>query len=179
MSSGHHSTEMVSPARLARVLRDPRVLRALARPWRLDLNHDVPYLAGYSKDGHTIFIDRHMPPRIMVGDRLFPAYGPLITHERTEKAVRDVFGWDYDTCHQFANRNEHMRVATAGRNPDDWELALDKYIKFDELEELVQVPLDLDLFPYSGEMLAHLLTAQAEEAVRDPKTPRPRIEEVL
>jgi len=23
--------------------------------------HDIPYLAGYSKDGKTIYIDRHMP----------------------------------------------------------------------------------------------------------------------
>ena len=28
---------------------------------KLDRRHDVPYLAGYSEDGKTIYIDRHMP----------------------------------------------------------------------------------------------------------------------
>ena len=27
----------------------------------LDRAHDIPYLAGYSRDGKTIYIDRHMP----------------------------------------------------------------------------------------------------------------------
>jgi predicted metal-dependent RNase len=27
----------------------------------LDRKHDIPYLAGYSLDGDTIYIDRHMP----------------------------------------------------------------------------------------------------------------------
>jgi hypothetical protein len=28
---------------------------------KVDRAHDVPYLAGYSLDGKTIYIDRHMP----------------------------------------------------------------------------------------------------------------------
>ena len=33
----------------------------LRRVRKLDRSHDIPYLAGYSRDGHTIYIDRHMP----------------------------------------------------------------------------------------------------------------------
>jgi hypothetical protein len=39
-----------------------RALEAiLKRVKKLDRAHDVPSLAGYSQDGKTIYIDRHMP----------------------------------------------------------------------------------------------------------------------
>ena len=39
-----------------------RALDAVVRRVKkLDRAHDVPYLAGYSLDGKTIYIDRHMP----------------------------------------------------------------------------------------------------------------------
>jgi len=39
-----------------------RALDAICRGVKkLDRNHDIPYLAGYSLDGKTIYIDRHMP----------------------------------------------------------------------------------------------------------------------
>ena len=39
-----------------------RALDAVVRRVKnLDRKHDIPYLAGYSKDGKIIYIDRHMP----------------------------------------------------------------------------------------------------------------------
>ena len=39
-----------------------RALDAVVRQIvKLDRRHDIPYLAGYSRDGKTIYIDRHMP----------------------------------------------------------------------------------------------------------------------
>ena len=39
-----------------------RALDAVVRRVKhLDREHDIPYLAGYSLDGNTIFIDRHVP----------------------------------------------------------------------------------------------------------------------
>jgi len=39
-----------------------RALDAVVRRVKhLDREHDIPYLAGYSLDGNTIYIDRHMP----------------------------------------------------------------------------------------------------------------------
>ena len=39
-----------------------RALDAICRRVKkFDCKHDVPYLAGYSLDGKTIYIDRHMP----------------------------------------------------------------------------------------------------------------------
>jgi hypothetical protein len=39
-----------------------RALDAIMRRVKnFDRKHDIPYLAGYSLDGKTIYIDRHMP----------------------------------------------------------------------------------------------------------------------
>ena len=39
-----------------------RALEAVLRQvGKLDRSHDIPYLAGYSRNGKTIYIDRHMP----------------------------------------------------------------------------------------------------------------------
>ncbi|MER8792209.1 hypothetical protein NKH71_30940 [Mesorhizobium sp. M0983] len=37
------------------------VVRALHRRVQIVHDFDIPYIAGYSKDGKTIYIDRHMP----------------------------------------------------------------------------------------------------------------------
>ena len=39
----------------------PRARCLVRRVKNLDRQHDIPYLAGYSNDGKTIYIDRHMP----------------------------------------------------------------------------------------------------------------------
>lgn len=36
-------------------------LRALYRRVKVVHDFDIPYIAGYSRDGATIYIDRHMP----------------------------------------------------------------------------------------------------------------------
>lgn len=38
------------------------VVQAIRRRVRIvNRKYDVPYIAGYSVDGHTVFIDRHLP----------------------------------------------------------------------------------------------------------------------
>ena len=44
-----------------------RALDAICRRVKkFDRKHDIPYLAGYSLDGKTIYIDRHMPQIVQV-----------------------------------------------------------------------------------------------------------------
>ena len=44
-------------------------LRAIHRRVRLiNRDYDIPYIAGYSVDGHTVFIDRHLPRDIPLAD---------------------------------------------------------------------------------------------------------------
>ena len=39
----------------------------LTRPRKIDRTYDIPYVAGYSKDGRTVFIDRHLPLEMNIG----------------------------------------------------------------------------------------------------------------
>jgi len=54
---------------ISTLMMDRALDAVVRRVKRLDRKHDIPYLAGYSKDGKIIYIDRHMPP-------LFPLPGP-------------------------------------------------------------------------------------------------------
>ena len=38
-----------------------KAMKSIIARVHLNRSFDIPYLAGYSLDGHTIFIDRHMP----------------------------------------------------------------------------------------------------------------------
>src|SRR5262249_52424183 len=63
-----------------------RALDAIVRrAKRLDRNHDIPYLAGYSKDGKIIYIDRHMPKTMKYQGREINTDRYLILHEEVEK----------------------------------------------------------------------------------------------
>src|SRR5215813_5379667 len=50
----------------------------------LERGYDIPYLAGYSLDGHTIFIDRHMPKGFVYRKRKVMTDRFLIVHEAVE-----------------------------------------------------------------------------------------------
>ena len=52
----------------------------------------IPYIAGYSTDGHTVFIDRHLPRSfhwLMKTVRVEPF---LLTHEIDERGGRERAG---------------------------------------------------------------------------------------
>jgi hypothetical protein len=61
-----------------------RALDAIMRRVKhFDRKHDVPYLAGYSLDGKTIYIDRHMPKSLKVRGRTVMTDRFLVTRSRT------------------------------------------------------------------------------------------------
>jgi hypothetical protein len=37
------------------------VVKSLRKRVKIDHSYDIPYIAGYSKDGRTIYLDRHLP----------------------------------------------------------------------------------------------------------------------
>src|SRR5712692_9893287 len=61
----------------------------------LDRKHDVPYLAGYSNDGKTIYIDRHMPRTMKFRGREIDTDRFLILHEEVEKTLIDQLDLHY------------------------------------------------------------------------------------
>jgi len=84
-----------------------RALDAVVRRIKnLDRDHDIPYLAGYSRDGKTIYIDRHMPPSFRYRGRDIDTDRFLILHEEVEKTLIDQLELHYLHAHQIATRAE-------------------------------------------------------------------------
>jgi hypothetical protein len=75
-----------------------------------DRSFEIPSLAIYSKDGKKFYIDRRLPTDFQGQD---PAIF-LLTHEITEKALRDRLGFDYEKAHEIATCAEKCSVEQTG-----------------------------------------------------------------
>jgi hypothetical protein len=127
----------------------------------------VPFGAGISQDGLTVYID----PRIDTncgGTDMSPA---LVVHESTEWALRTFceIGEDYandPTGHRLANRAEYVAVGlllahTAEDGEEAWQIYddfIDPQVMKLEFDTIGAMAPDLDLYPYAG--------ARLEESVR-------------
>jgi len=135
-----------------------RALDAICRRVKnLDRKHDIPYLAGYSLDGKTIYIDRHMPRFFKFRGRDIDTDRFLILHEEVEKTLIDQLGLHYLHAHQIATRAEEAAVRAAGLKWRDYDRFMQKYVKQIGDERLSKVPKDLDLKPYRDEQDDDLL----------------------
>jgi hypothetical protein len=129
-----------------------RALDAIVRRVKnLDRAHDIPYLAGYSRDGKTIYIDRHMPRTMKLRGREIDTDRFLILHEEVEKTLIDQLNLHYLHAHQIATRAEEAAVRAAGLRWRDYDRFMQKYVKKIGDEGLSKVPADLDLKPYRDE----------------------------
>jgi hypothetical protein len=129
-----------------------RALDAVVRRVRkLDRDHDIPYLAGYSQDGKTIYIDRHMPSFFRLGGRRIETDRFLILHEEVEKTLIDHLNLHYLHAHQIATRAEQAAVRAAGIPWHEYDRFMQKYVKRMGDERLTKVPHDLDTKPYRDE----------------------------
>jgi hypothetical protein len=149
-----------------------RALDAVVRRAKhLDRGHDIPYLAGYSKDGKTIYIDRHMPPTMKFRGREVDTDRFLILHEEVEKTLIDQLTLHYLHAHQIAARAEEAAVRAAGVLWRDYDRFMQKHVKKIGDERLTKVPADLDLKPYRDEHDLDLLK-RMHEAVERSVTPK-------
>lgn len=140
-----------------------RALDAVVRrAKKVDRNHDVPYLAGYSNDGKTIYIDRHMPTVWTYRRRKIDTDRYLILHEEVEKTLIDRLGLHYLHAHQIATRAERAAVRAAGIAWRDYDRFMQKFVKKMGDERLTNVPADLDLKPYRDEHDYDLLKRMAD-----------------
>jgi hypothetical protein len=140
-------------------------VKAILKRARLDRSHDVPYLAGYSRDGKTIYIDRDLPKSFTTGGkgrkRVFvDRY--LILHESVEKALLDGLGLHYQHAHQIALRAEQAAVRADGVSWRQYDRFMQKYIKEAE-GHLEKIPADLDVKPYRDEHDAQTLRAMQKD----------------
>lgn len=173
MSTGHHHRSAapgLNSQALDRLLEDKQLREKLHRYRETDRSFDLPYLGGYSKDGGTVYIDRHLPDQLEVEmDGRKRSINPvefLRMHECFEKACIDALGYSYDGAHQAATGYERRAVLTR-LGPSWWvpySDALKPYIKADEHEKLVSIPPDLDWTPYLSPPVNHELVERMQAA---------------
>src|SRR5271169_6214579 len=126
-----------------------RALDAIVkRVKNLDRDHDIPYLAGYSLDGKTIYIDRHLPRSFTYKGREIEVDRYLILHEEVEKTLIDQLGLHYLHAHQIATRAEEAAVRADRISWREYDRFMQKYVKEADDENLTNVPSNLDLKPY-------------------------------
>lgn len=171
MSAGHGcgGSNCQSRVVIDRLLKNPEVTRLLYRPRQINTEYDLPYLGGYSKDGETIYIDRHLPECIVIEDdghkkELRPHHF-IAYHEQFEKAVMDALGWSYQHAHEAATGYERWHVLEQGFFWKPYDKCMQKYIKQDEHEKLIKVPSDLDMRPYYSPPVDRGLIAHMEKAM--------------
>ncbi|TLY51889.1 MAG: hypothetical protein E6K53_05985 [Gammaproteobacteria bacterium] len=123
-------------------------VKAIRARAHIERGYDIPYLAGYSLDGHTIFIDRHMPKNFVYRNRKVLTDRFLIVHEAVEKSLIQLLGMHYLTAHQIALHAEQAAVRAEGITWEAYDDFMQDYIKVIGDEALSKVPDNLDLTPY-------------------------------
>lgn len=172
MSSGHfHLTyKNVDEIRqkYAQAMQNLKVSNRLKNEkFRVDRTYDIPYVAGYSESGKTVYVDRHLPLVLMINRKSVPILNFLITHERVEKAIMDFMGLEYEDAHKIATYAEHRELKKKDISPESYERVLDPFIKADQHERIERVPSDLDFKPYKDSYDERLIS-KMRAAQSDP-----------
>jgi hypothetical protein len=118
---------------------------------KLDTSYDIPYLAGYSNDGKTIYIDRHLPSHLTFNNKNVSIYNFLILHESVEKALIDELGLSYISAHEIAEDTEEDAVEAFGIPLKQYNRFMRQYIKKSDNENIERIPKNLDMTPYIDE----------------------------
>jgi hypothetical protein len=137
-------------------------VESILKKIRLDRTYDIPYLAGYSIDGKTIYIDRHMPESFIYQEHHIKTDRFLILHESVEKTLIDALRLHYQFAHQIALRAEQAAVRADNIPWEEYDRFTQNYIKEIGDEKLQRVPDDLDIKPYRDEHDKELLTRIAQ-----------------
>ena len=166
MSCGHKKNTAAESKEVEDALNNPQVQQRLkaTRGYTINRNYDLPYLGGYSQDGNTIYLDRHLPTQLKAGSVDFSPDDFIPIHEHIEKAVIDGLGYKYPPAHEIATGVERRHVIAAGLNWQSYSKSLEPYIKADEVEKIERPPPDLDTTPYQGTpLLEKLKSLMGEE----------------
>src|SRR4029078_1666823 len=141
-----HASEDIDRAVLADVV---TAIRRRVR--QVSRDYDIPYIAGCSRDGHTVFIDRHLPRTFRWLLKIVRVEPFLLTHEIVEKSLLDELRLHYLHAHQIAVRAERDAVKAAGVSWWSYQRFMKQHERQIEEEKLVRVPASLDLTPYRDE----------------------------
>lgn len=149
-----------------------RTVDAILRRVTLRRDCDIPYLAGYSQDGRTIYIDRHLPRTFTDKGRTVEVDRYLILHEAVEKSLIDELDLHYLHAHQIATRAEESAVRADRISWRAYDAFMQRYVKSVGDERLKDVPADLDLKPYRDEHDRDLMERMEKAELRgDARVP--------
>ena len=132
----------------------------------LDRRCDIPYLAGYSRSGRTIYIDRHVPKTFISRGRRVRVDPFLILHEAVEKSLLAGLGLHYQHAHQIALRAEEAAVRAMNVSWREYDRFMQEQIKEADDERLSRIPPDLDIKPYRDERDFQLLKRMRDATPR-------------
>jgi hypothetical protein len=152
-----------------------RAVDAIVTRLPLDRDHDIPYLAGYSLDGKTIYIDRHIPRSFSYRGRTIDTDRYLVLHEAVEKTLIDQLGLHYQHAHQIATRAEEAAVRADKVDWRAYDRFMQKWVKHAGDERLTRLPDDLDLKPYRDEHDTDLLKRMHKAARKHPAPLRAKV----
>lgn len=145
-----------------------RAIKSIRERVHLERGYDIPYLAGYSIEGHVIFIDRHMPKSFVYRRRRVLTDRFLIVHEAVEKSLIQLLGMHYLHAHQIALHAEQAAVRAENIEWEAYDAFMQDHIKIIGDESLTKVPDTLDLTPYRDFHDAEELRKMAAGAVHCP-----------
>jgi len=143
---------------------------------KINTEYEIPFLAGYSNDGRTIYIDKRLPRWFTLKNgKAIDVHKYLAVHERTEKILlgdgiflthqmedfndwykqkyglsldldEHADGYKYEYAHQLATAKEREAVEDDDIDWDEYQNYMLKMVK--KLKEFSgKLPKDLDLTP--------------------------------
>ncbi|NBW57155.1 hypothetical protein EBR43_05095 [bacterium] len=127
---------------------------------KVDLNHEVPYLGGVSKDGQTVYLDKRFPNTYRQKDgKVVESHKYLIFHEIAEFLLLSQ-GESYNKAHRRAAQLEKEFLIKGGINVREYYQNIYDHVKTSMKNiDADDIPKDLDLRPYIEDGLSPTLTA--------------------
>lgn len=121
-------------------------MSALSIHPKVNRDYEIPYLAGYSKDGKTIYIDKRFCPVFRLKDgRGMDTTKYLCVHEYSERLIEDFCGYKYPYAHELATGIERESVEGDGYPWDEYDRYMKAEVKrLKKLEPKTLVPKDYD-----------------------------------
>ena len=114
----------------------------------VDAKHDVPFCAGMSEDGKTMYVDRTIDLKRGGVDRT----KPTMIHEVVEYCLIKYFGMKYLEAHNIAIAAEQACLRAQHINPDTYNKLWDEDIrKVGSRGKYPNIPADLQTDQYQQE----------------------------
>jgi len=146
--------------------------KAIRKRVKVERGVDIPYCAGYSRDGKTVYVDKDVPRIFDLHGRPCDVLRYLVIHEAIEKTLMDGLGLSYQLAHGIATIVEEKAVQADGHDVAAYNAAWDKVIrKVGSRGKYPNVPKDLDTEPYTDEHDAkdeHAMGMIGGKATYDP-----------